>query len=66
MDIELAVFDVTGRRLAVLAEGTEKGGEHTVEWHGTDDEGTAVGPGVYWARLAAGGRAATQKIVRLR
>jgi hypothetical protein len=66
MDIELAVYDVTGRRVAVLTEGTREPGAHAVSWQGTDDEGNALGPGVYWARLAAEGQAATQKIVRLR
>jgi hypothetical protein len=66
MQIELAVYDVSGRRIAVLAEGLAGPGEHAVIWYGKDDRGAEVSPGVYVARLAAGDSVVSRKVVRLR
>ena len=66
MHIELAIFDITGRRVAVLVDGYTQPGEHTATWHGTDAGGAEVGPGVYLARLAAGGQVVSRKLVRLK
>ena len=47
--VTLEVFDVTGRRIAELADGVMEPGEHTARW-------SAPGaPGVYFARLRAMG-----------
>lgn len=48
-DIELSVYDVRGRRVAVLAEGARAAGEHRARF---DTRGLA--PGRYIARLRAG------------
>jgi hypothetical protein len=65
MDVELAVYDVTGRRIAVLADGATGPGLHTVTWYGKDDSDTEVSPGIYVARLVAGGTSVARKVVRL-
>ncbi|MCP4572355.1 MAG: DUF3459 domain-containing protein [bacterium] len=54
--VSLAVYDVAGRRLAVLADGPRAAGPHRVTWQGADDAGRSVGAGVYFARLVAGGQ----------
>jgi hypothetical protein len=64
--IRLAVFDLEGRRIATLADGVQEAGRHTVNWHGTDAGGRALGPGVYLVRIQAGGTSATLKLLRLR
>jgi hypothetical protein len=66
VQIELAVYDVSGRRIAVLAEGLVGPGEHAVIWYGKDDRGAEVSPGVYVGRLAAGDSVVSRKVVRLR
>jgi hypothetical protein len=65
-EVELSIFDVTGRRVAVLKDGYAEAGDHTSTWYGTDDGGAEVSPGVYLARLAAGGRVVSRKLVRLK
>jgi hypothetical protein len=65
MEVELAVYDVAGRQVAVLTRGVLQRGDHAVVWHGTDDRGTELSPGVYLARLVAGDAVVTRKIVRL-
>lgn len=52
-DGQLAVYDLAGRQVAVLARGAFASGEHTASWDGRDDGGRAVPSGVYVARLRA-------------
>jgi hypothetical protein len=64
--IRLAVYDVSGRRVALLEDGLRKAGEHTARWDGRDDAGREVSPGIYVARLDAGAFSTTAKVVVLR
>lgn len=50
----LAVYDVQGRQVNVLASGTGAWGDRMAEWHGDDDGGAPVASGVYFVRLTAG------------
>ena len=59
----LSVFDVAGRRLAVLADGDFAAGDHEVVWDGRDAAGIAQGSGVYFARLEAASGSATRKML---
>ena len=65
-DVRLAVYDVAGRLVAVLADGPSDGSERTLEWHGVDSSGRAVASGVYFLRLESGGAVATRRMVLLR
>jgi len=51
-DVRLAVYDVSGRRIAVLDAGPRDAGDHEVVWFGRDDAGHAVATGVYFVRLS--------------
>ena len=59
--VRLRLFDALGREVAVLADGDRAAGEHTV----TVDAARLV-PGLYLARLDAGGASATQRFVVVR
>jgi hypothetical protein len=48
--VRLEVFDVAGRRVAMLIDGARGAGEHEIAWDGGEDGGTAR-PGLYFARL---------------
>ncbi len=61
--VELALFDVTGRRITRLVDGPLASGEHAVRWTGTDDRGARVAPGIYRARLRAGSVERTLNVV---
>ncbi len=63
---ELAIFDVSGRRLRALAAGALSAGEHAFTWDGRDDEGRALSAGVYLARLEAEGASESRSLVLLR
>jgi hypothetical protein len=60
------VFDLRGRRVRRLLAGELARGRHAVTWDGADDQGRAVGAGVYVARLRAGGEERRKKLVLLK
>jgi len=64
--VQLAVYDVSGREIAVLADRTFTDGMHEVVWHGLDDRGASVPSGVYFARCAVDGESESMKLVLLR
>jgi hypothetical protein len=49
--IALAVYDVTGRTVITLDEGTRRAGRHLVAWDGHDAKGRTVPAGIYFIRL---------------
>jgi hypothetical protein len=64
--VRVAVYDVSGRQVAVLAEGDRDAGPHVARWDGRDRRGDWAAPGMYYVRLEFAGRTASQKIVRAR
>ncbi len=61
--VELAMFDLSGRRIARLVNGVLDGGDHAIRWAGTNDRGDRVAPGIYRARLVAGDVERTLNVV---
>jgi hypothetical protein len=59
----LELFDVAGRRVAILADRTLDAGEWDIEWDGRCGDGSRPAPGTYFLRLRGRGFAATGKIV---
>ena len=49
--VDLAVYDVLGRRVKTLMRGTFTAGLHTPEWVGVSNTGDALPGGVYFYRL---------------
>ncbi len=60
-EVRLAVYDVLGRAVAVLAAGEGAAGRHEVRF-----DASALAGGVYLVRLEAGGQVRTQRITVLR
>lgn len=60
-DVRLEVYDVLGRRVAVLADGPQPAGVYRAELRAA-----TLPSGTYVVRLIAGGQTATQKITILR
>jgi hypothetical protein len=61
-NVELAIFDVSGRLVNRLLSRTVPAGEHAVQWHGTDTTGSPVSTGVYFYRLTAGSLVETKRM----
>jgi hypothetical protein len=63
--IRLAVYDLAGRRVALLADGWRDAGRHTVSWNGRQGSGGMAQAGVYVVRLEASGDEVVTRITRL-
>jgi hypothetical protein len=64
--VDLAVYDISGRKVTILAEGHHPAGEFLAVWDGRDSDGREVSSGVYLARVVAGEFEATSKMVLLK
>jgi hypothetical protein len=65
--VRLRVFDVAGRLVRTLAEGTRlEAGTHRMLWDGRDERGAAVSAGVYLYHLDAGAFAQTRRAVMIK
>ncbi len=65
-NVDLSVFDASGRRIAALVSGWTPAGQHSITWDGRAADGTPVAGGLYWARLASPQGNVTQRVVRIR
>ncbi|NNF07392.1 MAG: T9SS type A sorting domain-containing protein, partial [Candidatus Eisenbacteria bacterium] len=59
------VYDMRGRRVRTLADGSHPAGRHSIPWNGRDDGGQAVANGVYFMRFQAGETSDTIKLTRI-
>ena len=68
MEIELALFNLAGQKVATLADGLREAGTHSVRWDGRDDAGRELASGVYLYRLRAGDgqQTKTRKLVLMK
>jgi hypothetical protein len=63
--MELAVYDLRGRRQVTLAGGRMESGRHQVSWNGMDASGLPLCSGVYFYSLSSGKRRLTRKLLLL-
>ena len=59
----VAIFDLQGRRVAILASGQLEAGPHVLQWSGRDSDGQPVRTGIYFIRLAVGDRVVLRRLV---
>ncbi|MDQ7054874.1 MAG: T9SS type A sorting domain-containing protein [candidate division KSB1 bacterium] len=60
-EVRLAIYDATGREVAVLAQGLFTAGRHRVIWNAVNQPS-----GIYFARLSVGGHHWSQKLLLVR
>jgi hypothetical protein len=65
-EVDLAVYNILGRRLVTLVAGELAAGRHEVTWSGRDVFGTDVASGVYFYRLESAGFSDSRKMLLLR
>jgi serine protease AprX len=63
--VRLDILDIRGRHLRRLVDRPISAGEHCFCWRGRDDAGRRVSGGVYMARLNAGSREISVKLLYL-
>ncbi len=64
--VRLAVYNLMGQPVRVLADGWLTAGAHRVRWDGRTDAGVEAASGVYWAVLQAGDVVQTAKLALIR
>jgi hypothetical protein len=60
--LTLEVFDVGGRLVRSLFDGTKPAGMHRVHWDGLDSSGRPSAAGIYFYRLRAGGESEIKRL----
>jgi len=60
MQVRLAVYDLLGREVAVLAQGSQEAGVYSLPF-----DGTQLPPGIYYARIELDHLQFTRKLVRI-
>ncbi len=61
----ISIYDVSGRLVKSFILPTTYSLLPTVVWDGTNQDGQAIPPGIYFIRLSAGDATATSKIIKL-
>jgi hypothetical protein len=64
--VRIVVYDLLGRQVKTLLNGARETGYWTVRWDGTDDQGQAVGAGVYLYRIETERFTQTRKMILLK
>jgi endonuclease/exonuclease/phosphatase family metal-dependent hydrolase len=64
--VRLGVYDLSGRLVRRLLDGTMRPGEHTVVWDGRNHHGHQSGKGNYYLLLETPGAAESKSIILLR
>jgi hypothetical protein len=64
--VSVAVFDVRGALVAMLADEQMAGSNQTVIWDGVDSRGNEVAAGTYFARITVGNKNGILKMILLR
>jgi subtilisin family serine protease len=60
--VDLAIYDLSGRRVRTLVNETRASGEYSVMWDGNDAAGNAVPSGMYFYKFESGGQSLSRKM----
>ncbi len=61
--VELSIYDLTGRVVSTLVQTNLTAGEHSVAWNGSADNGQPITSGVYMARLTSCNQVSVMKMM---
>jgi len=65
-DVEINIFDISGKLITTLHNEYQTQGEHSITWNGTGDSGIKVGGGVYFFQIQADDFVQTKKMVLMK
>ncbi len=64
-NVQAAIYDIQGRKIATLIDGHKQAGSYSAVWHGDDTQGMTVASGVYFCRVRAGnGPVIMEKLIK--
>jgi hypothetical protein len=61
--VHIAIYDVSGRLVQLLANGVQEAGFHSITWNGQNEAGNLVASGIYICRLTAGEAVLLRKLI---
>jgi flagellar hook assembly protein FlgD len=64
--VELAIYDIQGRKIKTLVDEFQSAGEKSVVWNGADNHERQMASGIYFYRLSAGAFRETKKMILMR
>jgi hypothetical protein len=64
--VDIAIYDISGRRVTAIRQAPAGAGEHSVEWDGRDGLGYPVSPGLYFIVMRTPLQTHSYKVVVLR
>lgn len=59
----LTVYDISGREIKKISEGTLPAGPHSATWNSSDEHGSIVPSGIYFVRLQVGDKCEVRKMI---
>lgn len=65
-EVQLIIYDLMGRKVKTLMNGTQSAGRNTAVWYANDESGNKVSAGVYLARMITNSKVYTQKMVYMK
>ena len=65
-DVEIAVYDLLGRKVRTLVSGLRRTGYHSASWDGSNAAGAAAAAGIYFCRLKTTDTSILQKVLLIR
>ena len=65
-NVKLSIYNIRGQKVKDLHTGSLPAGNHTLMWHGTDNENRNVGSGIYFYRLVTDSDTITRRMVLLK
>ena len=60
--VELSIYGLDGRRVAVLVQDNLQAGSHQATWRGQDNDGRAMASGTYFCRLRTQDEVSTRRL----
>jgi len=66
VDVQLVVYDITGRQVKTLVNKKQSAGRYSIQWKGMNDNGQTVSSGIYIYRIVAGANTQNHKMVYLK
>jgi hypothetical protein len=64
--VRLAIYDTSGRQVALLVDEIRQAGYHAVVWNGTDHRGSSMASGIYFYRIEAGPLSQTTRMMLIK
>jgi hypothetical protein len=61
--VDLVVYDITGRMVKTLVNGIQRAGTHTLRWNCRSNNGSPVASGIYFIRLKTAESVLSEKLI---